>query len=136
MSIEIIKEREIIESVEYFLNFSWSDKGGGFSFSCDEHGNVDTAKMRDAARINLWKCYSGEYDVIFKGIEKRTHTYVDPKIGKCICGSEVILDRFTNTCYDCERDYNMSGQLLADRSQWGEETGESVQDILMADCDY
>jgi hypothetical protein len=30
----------------------------------------------------------------------------------------------------------MSGHLLAPREQWGEETGESVADILAADSDY
>ncbi|GAH70438.1 unnamed protein product [marine sediment metagenome] len=36
---------------------------------------------------------------------------------------------FTNTC-ECGADYNSAGQLLASRSQWGEETGESLTDIL------
>ena len=54
---------------------------------------------------------------------------------KCDCGQEVICSGFTNTC-NCERDYNMSGDLLAPRAQWGDDTGESVSDILMADSDY
>jgi hypothetical protein len=43
---------------------------------------------------------------------------------------------------ECGADYNMSGQMLAPREQWGEETGETVADILAADsdmdceCDY
>lgn len=44
----------------------------------------------------------------------------------------VTLQGFTNTC-DCGADYNGSGQRLAPRSQWGEETGESVSDILDID---
>lgn len=51
------------------------------------------------------------------------------KVGKCACGREVILYGFTNTC-ECGADYNMSGQLLGPRSYWGEETGESLDDIL------
>lgn len=31
-------------------------------------------------------------------------------------------------CQKCGREYNSAGQLLADRSQWGEETGETAQD--------
>ena len=50
--------------------------------------------------------------------------------GKCICGAKVEFSRFTNTCDKCDRDYNSSGQELAPRSQWGEETGESLSDIL------
>ena len=51
------------------------------------------------------------------------------------CGQEFMLDRFTNTCPVCGADYNSSGQMLAPRSQWGEETGESVHDILSVDSD-
>lgn len=52
-----------------------------------------------------------------------------PAVGECECGKDVELHGFTNTC-ECGADYNMSGQLLAPRSQWGEETGESLSDIL------
>lgn len=49
---------------------------------------------------------------------------------RCACRRELDLhDGFLNTC-DCGRDYNGSGQLLAPRSQWGEETGETLADIL------
>jgi hypothetical protein len=48
---------------------------------------------------------------------------------KCSCGTRVHLAGFTNTCDGCGRDYNQSGQLLADRAQWGEETGEHPADI-------
>jgi len=52
------------------------------------------------------------------------------KIGECEdCGYPVPLLGFTNTCV-CGTDYNMSGQRLAPREQWGEETGESLSDIL------
>lgn len=50
------------------------------------------------------------------------------------CGRRVWLSGFTNTC-DCGADYNNSGDLLAPRSQWGAETGETVSDILAADTD-
>lgn len=51
----------------------------------------------------------------------------------CRCGRKVYCDGFTNTC-DCGRDYNWNGTLLAPRSQWGEETGETADDILMAEA--
>jgi hypothetical protein len=44
------------------------------------------------------------------------------------CGAEIECRNFTNTCDQCGADYNFSGQRLAPRSQWGEETGESWQD--------
>lgn len=52
-----------------------------------------------------------------------------PRIGRCVCGFALELERFTNTCR-CGRDYNSSGQELAPRSQWGEDTSETVADIL------
>lgn len=46
---------------------------------------------------------------------------------KCDCGEKVWCMEFTQTC-ECGADYNMSGQRLAPRSQWGEETGEHWSD--------
>jgi hypothetical protein len=40
------------------------------------------------------------------------------------CGQWLRCDDFTTTCPECGADYNMSGDLLAPRNQWGEETGE------------
>ena len=54
---------------------------------------------------------------------------VERGVIKCACGREVTCRVFTNTC-DCGRDYNMSGSLLADRSQWGAETGEHATDVV------
>jgi hypothetical protein len=52
-----------------------------------------------------------------------------PAWGRCDdCGQIVSLPDFTNTCR-CGAEYNSSGQRLADRSQWGEETGEHPADI-------
>lgn len=47
---------------------------------------------------------------------------------KCSCGEEIVCINFTNTCEKCEKDYNFAGVELAERSQWGEETGERWQD--------
>lgn len=52
-----------------------------------------------------------------------------PKTVTCECGLQLPCPAFTNTCV-CGRDYNFAGQRLAPRSQWGEETGESADDIL------
>jgi hypothetical protein len=53
---------------------------------------------------------------------------------RCDCGRDVYCGGFTNTC-ECGADYNMSGQRLANRSQWGEETGETADDILRAEAE-
>lgn len=128
--MQIISKREQIECVRYSRSFSWvDDPGAGFGFDCDEHGNVLTEQFSPEALDNLAKCLSGEFNVTDDGIEKYEWSYTQPAIGRCSCGSEVELYGFTNSC-SCGRDYNSSGQLLAPRSQWGEETGESLADIL------
>jgi hypothetical protein len=41
------------------------------------------------------------------------------------CGEWLrVSGRFTTTCDHCYTDYNSSGQQLAPREYWGEETGE------------
>ena len=48
-----------------------------------------------------------------------------PALNHCICGNIFeIYDPFAESCPNCRREYNGCGQLLAPRSQWGEETGE------------
>lgn len=44
------------------------------------------------------------------------------------CAEDLICYNFTNTCPTCDADFNMNGQRLAPRSQWGEETGEHWSD--------
>lgn len=70
-----------------------------------------------------------ERQVSHGDVQERDCKVVTPGAVRCGCGEEVELHGFTNTC-ECGCDYNMSGSLLAPREQWGEETGESLSDIL------
>lgn len=125
--MKITKHRERVEIVEYARRFVFrNDPNYGFSFDCDEHGNLDVPKL---VRENYEKCVRGEHDVIDEGIVKFVRHYNDPARGLCKCGREVVLDGFTNTCDGCGRDYNLSGQELAPSECWGEETGEHWADI-------
>lgn len=51
----------------------------------------------------------------------------------CQCGEKVIGGGFTNTCDKCGADYGGNGELLAPRSQWGAETGETYEQIKDVD---
>lgn len=162
--MKIIKHRERVETKYYYRKFECADdRGSGAMFECDEAGIVDRAKLPPAALKNLEECLTGrvtrrvdvrhrvsgdgEYEsipgtgreievkMIDLGAVEYRHSYVEPAIGKCDCGTEVELCGFTNTCTSCEADYNSSGQRLAPREFWGEETGESVSDILSVDWD-
>lgn len=151
---KIIKHAELIEpAAEYIHRFDYADLPGcGFSFPCDEHGNLlghypnyqeclnGTITIREG--MEWHRNSEGEWEprentgVLVKkqlhdlGIVKfQPKPYLSPAILKCDCGEEIYLDLFTNSC-DCGRDYNRSGQLLSPRECWGEETGESLSEIL------
>jgi len=149
----------------FLLIFTYGGQGGCFTFECDKHGNVNVSNLSPCALKNYNTCMSGhvvasprrqqrsyvvdgetmyenapgcDQEVTYKvdsdvrDYGKYEHTAA---VGECDrCGRHVHLHGFTNTC-ECGADYNMSGQRLADRSQWGEETGESVSDILSVDSD-
>lgn len=52
------------------------------------------------------------------------------RILSCQCGANFeLVDWFEEQCPGCGRSYNGAGQELAPKSQWGEETGESLADI-------
>jgi hypothetical protein len=129
--MKIIKESDFGESLTYSRCFHFNDSPGcGFSFPCDEKGEISISKHQ-RGRDNLAACLTGKVNgkpVTDDGIETYRTRWKDYALGLCDCGCEVELSGFTNTC-DCGRDYNMSGQLLAPRSQWGEETGEHPADI-------
>lgn len=141
MSLRIIQPRRTEQRVEYSLCFEWADMpGAGFSFPCNEDGTV-LPLTSEAAKSNYADCLRGCNDAGLKIAPKGVRTYRwtarYPTVGQCCPGEDgkVYLDGFTNTCEKCGRDYNMSGQLLAPRHMWGEETGEIAADIL-AGGDY
>ena len=129
--MQIIKKRQYIKETSYELVFEWvTTPGGGFGFPCDADGKVNTHGMSIHALRNLADCKAGVNNVKPGIVQENKYSYSEPAIGLCNhCEREVELSGFTNTC-DCGADYNMSGQELAPRCQWGEETGESLADIL------
>jgi hypothetical protein len=124
--MDIIRESRLVEGVEFSLFFERrAVPGCGYSFPCDEAGRVDESEMTPASRANLAACRE-DAKCEFKApvIDRREWHYREPAVGRCGCGREVELGHFTNTCDGCGADYNGSGQRLAPRAQWGEETGE------------
>lgn len=124
--MRIISHRQFSTSKTFLLCFP------GFAFDCDANGKVDVSKLQPAALKN----YQQVSELGGGEIVTLCNRQVIPAVGECNqCGKDVELHGFTNTC-ECGVDYNMSGQELAPRSQWGEETGEHIFDILSADTDY
>lgn len=115
------------------------DEGSGFSFDCDATGFVDLGRLSECAVANLAALLKiGEVEGRKYGagriIIRQEIKWRDRPQMICRCGRSTLeLALFTNTCSFCHADYNTSGALLAPRSQWGADTGESVQDILNVD---
>jgi hypothetical protein len=126
--MKILSERKHETVVSFSRWFEDADcPGSGFRFPCDAQGALK--KQEHSYEACLSDSIAGRR-MLDRGIVRSEHTYVSPAVGKCnCCGSKVELAGFTNTC-DCGADYNMSGQELAPRAQWGEETGESLAEIL------
>lgn len=127
----IIRQSYIEESVDFLLSFDLiGHEGSGYSFPCDEAGVVAEGELYPAGLENLAECRATiGTRVHAPEILRREHRFRHAAVLACDCGREVTLCSFTNAC-DCGRDYNSSGSLLAPRAQWGEETGESLGDIL------
>jgi hypothetical protein len=133
--VKIVRPRQHHQHCEHRLVFERVGSGGaGFSFPCDEAGHVNQPTLPPAARDNYRACLEGRGCIVCQGVVETEHSWWEPAVGACEgCERAVVLAGFTNTC-DCGADYNGSGQLLAPREQWGEETGESVADILGVDA--
>lgn len=126
--MNIIRKAERITTEIFRYHFDYTDEAGcGFGFVCDANGVIDESRLQPAALHNLAACRRGVvngYPVVDRGVQRFVNRYTEPAVGICdVCGREVTLSAFTNTCR-CGADYNASGQRLAPRSQWGEETGE------------
>lgn len=124
--------RQPVQTTHYELVFRLEDgSGGAFAFECDERGGVYLGRLPQIARHSLELCLRGEVDGysvrlgVVHGTERR---YVEDSSGTRVCGAHVTLhSSWANAC-GCGREYNGSGQLLADRASWGEQTSESVAD--------
>lgn len=128
--MDIIKHaRHVTHTVRYHL-FDYEDEPGrGCIFEVDEDRNV--ISDYETSKHNYRACLTGEVDgkkIIDRGISVTHRRVRVPAVGRCCCGREVELHGDV-TCA-CGREYNSFGQLLAPRSCWGEETGETVADII------
>jgi hypothetical protein len=103
--------------------------GNGYAFDCDKDGNLLEMGQSAAASYADITGQSAEFYGAPE-VREHIHNWRESATGECVCGDVVCLDGFTNTCDTCGRDYEAGGWLLASRSQWGEETNESLVDIL------
>lgn len=108
----------------------------GWAFECDELGNL--LAMNEWQRESYRRCYyEWQAGRLFRSRDYYEIARTIPSAGHCDrCGAWLELwDAFLTTC-ECGADYNGGGQLLAPRSQWGEETGESLFDMFNSTEDW
>ena len=110
---KLIKERELITGIEYTKEYVWKDDvSSGFSFDCDEKGNIDCKYALKNIKLAKEKVKKGE--LLYYGIIKREYSYYTPAIYECHCGRKVEIDGDTRC--KCGQWYNGFGQEL--NSDW------------------
>ena len=114
----IIRNRERVEQIFYSIFFT-EDGNSGFSFPCDEDGNVMLDKMEDPAINNYNWCV--EHGIPSR-IHHEHHVWHENAVAKCECGKEIELyDEYLGACEcpHCGRWHNLFGQLLKHPDNWG-----------------
>ena len=124
--ITIIKERERKTETCYERRFWKGD--GGYSFPCDENGNLiggDDSRCFEICKANYGRClqHPEKWETFNKIVKTHRH-YTEPAEGVCECGEHVFLEGSyygADECPNCHRWYNMSGQELVPPSEWEED---------------
>jgi hypothetical protein len=127
---KLITPHTRIEHVEHTIDFEDSTcPGAGYSFPADKTG-IDFAELHDCAIDNLLSCYT-RADISGPFYSAREWSYMQAAVYRCKCGGEIVCESpYGNDCNRCNGEFNQSGQRLAPREFWGEETGESYSDIV------
>ena len=118
--LKIIKERTPVKMKEYTIEYRYKDDpNAGFTFPATRSGAPDFSCMSPEAKANYNACLT-DNRLTGGELEVREWTYVEPAIGKCFCGKEVILDSdyMGAVMCDCGRWYNLFGQSLKDPKYW------------------
>lgn len=121
--IKIIKERTPVKFRDHRIEFRYKDDPeAGFSFPATVYGDPDFSQMGQEMLANYEACLTDKR--LTEG-EFETHewTYMEPALGLCKCGQEVVLDGDYQGAVSCEcgRWYNLFGQELRDPAHWEED---------------
>jgi len=95
-----------------------------------KEGLVENPGWEQKIQVDLGQRHPGNVTASQEEYERPSPFGRRVKEVKCKCGNTIHCTTFTNHCSKCGRDYSFDGGLLAPRSQWGEETGETASDII------
>ena len=94
--MSIISRGQRVQRVTFGRLFEYDDlPGAGFSFPCDEQGNLldeDGESITAVAEGNYKACLTGIVEgrhVSDKGVERYASSYWQPAVLLCSCGAEV-----------------------------------------------
>lgn len=122
--LQIVKEREHVTTTDYYLEFNYKDDPeSGFWFPANKDHTPAFDKMSPAAAANYKNCLTDDR-LTEAEFTTDTRTYIEPAVGKCRCGAEVLLDPAGSymgavSCR-CGRWYNLFGQSLKEPRYWEE----------------
>lgn len=121
--IKIIKERTPIKFRDYKIEYRYKeDPEAGFSFPATSHGDPDFSAMGPSMILNYERCTTNK-DLTEAEFVKHEWTYMEPALGICSCGKEVVLecDHAGAVRCECGKWYNLFGQELRDPKYWEED---------------
>lgn len=121
--LKLIKQRTPVKFREYTIEFRYKDDpNAGFSFPATCHGDPDFPAMGSEMRANYEACLSDK-SLTEGEFTKHEWTYIEPALGLCSCGKEVVLDCGHDLAVQCEcgKWYNLFGQELWDPKYWEED---------------
>ena len=124
--IKIIRERKPETITECYIEFKYKDDPeAGFCFPAVAPGVPKFSEMPPEAIVNYTACLTDER-LTEAEFTTRTYTYMEPAVGKCSCGKEVILDCSYEGATQCEcgKWYNLFGQELRDPKYWDDDYGK------------
>lgn len=123
----MLQYKDFVYTTVYQMFFAVHSEGWGYGFDCNEKGEIDRDALNPTARANFDYCCLMHADKLRMRQWESRETI--PGIMQCECGEKIeIYDHHDVHCEKCYREYNSAGSLLAPRSQWGEETGETAFD--------
>ena len=129
--LKIIKERTPETIKEYYINFWYKDDpNAGFCFPAVAPGVPDFSSMSPEAIANYKACLTDER-LTEAEFEPREYTYINPAVGLCSCGKEVVLEGGYEGATQCEcgRWYNLFGQSLIDPKYWYRDEDDYYSDM-------
>lgn len=131
--LKLIKERTPETIKEYYIEFLYKDDpNAGFMFPALPNGEPDFEHMPTEAKSNYERCL-GELASKLEAPEfvENKRTYINPAVGLCSCGKEVVLDSDYQGAVrcDCGKWYNLFGQELRDPKYWYRDEDDYYSDM-------